>query len=107
MARRIIKEGEPMDPIQVGDIITLELKNDQTISGLLAVEHPSGDCRDCAMSGTGVNCYDGWDVKDPEKYGEGFDSMALCCTSPVLGPGIDVKPQFCRFIKLDEVLENL
>jgi hypothetical protein len=107
MAERIIKEGEPMDPIQVGDIITLELKNGKTISEFLAVESCSNNCKHCAMYGTGVKCYDGWAVRNPEKYVEGFDYMALCCTSPVLGPGIEVLPKFCRFIKLDTIMENL
>ena len=107
MARRTIKEGEPMDPVQVGDIITLELKNGQTISGFIAVAPCSDSCSHCDMWSTRVHCYDGWALRNPEKYGEGFDSMALCCTDPVLGPGIDVKPKFCRFIKIDTIMENL
>ena len=107
MARRMIKEGEPMDPIQVGDIITLDLKNGQTISELLAVEPWSSNCKDCAMSCTGVECYDGWEVKDPEKYGKDFKSMALCCTKPVLDSKSKELAEFCKFIQLDTILENL
>lgn len=107
MAERIIKEGEPIDPIQIGDIITLELLNGSTISWFLAVEPCSNSCEHCAMRSTAVYCYDGWKIKDPEKYRAGDDTMALCCTNPVLGPGIEVKPEFCRFIKLDTIMENL
>lgn len=107
MANRTIKEGEPIDPIQVGDIITLELKDGTTISGLLAAEHWSGDCEDCDMFGTGVRCYTDWVVKNPGKHEEGFDSMSLCCTKPVSGLEVGVRPEFCRFIKLDTVMENL
>lgn len=68
MANRTIKEGEPIDPIQVGDIITLEFKDGSSTSEFLAVERCGLSCEDCAMWGTSVYCYSGWGIKDPEKY---------------------------------------
>lgn len=104
---RTIKEGEPIDPIQLGDIITLEFLDGSTISELMAVKHFGRDCEGCAMLHTGVACYDGWEVKDPEKYGEDFKEMALCCTKPVFDRENDEAGEFCKFIKLDSVLEGL
>ena len=107
MANRTIKEDEPIDPIQIGDIITLEFLDGSTISDLLAVKHFGSNCNGCAMHFTGVNCYSGWEVKDSEKYGEDFKSMTLCCTKPVLDRESKVNPEFCKFIKLDSLLEDL
>lgn len=107
MAKRIIKEGEPIDPIQIGDTITLEFLDGSTISELMAVKHFGSNCEGCAMFDTGVECYAGWEVKDSEKYGEDFKSMALCCTRPVLDRDSNEYAEFCKFIKLDSVLEGL
>lgn len=112
MANRTIKEGEPMDPIQVGDIITLELKNGSTISGLLAVPADDNACATCYMFHNrkrhACNCFDKWVIKNPEKYGTGlYRDVALCCTKPVLYAGSKIQPEFCKFIKIDDIMENL
>lgn len=107
MAKRTIKEGEPLDPIQIGDTITLEFLDGSTISELMAVKPLSGGCEDCCMWGTGVKCYDGWEVKDSAKYGEYFKTMSLCCTKPVLNRESKEYAEFCKFIKLDSLLEDL
>lgn len=107
MAKRKIKEGEPIDPIQIGDIITLEFSDGSSLSEFLAVKHFGSNCEGCAMLNTGVECYDGWEVKGPEKYGEDFKEMALCCTKPVLNIESNEHAEFCKFIKLDSLLEDL
>lgn len=111
MARRTIKEGEHMDPIQVGDIITLELKDGSIISELLAVPAEGDVCKICYMFQNRQEhtycCFEGWEVRNPEKYGSDFKDMALCCTKPVLTRDDDQQPEFCRFVKLDTIMENL
>lgn len=111
MARRAIKEGEPIDPIQVGDIITLELKDGSIISDLLAVPAEGNVCAACYMlqhkERYHYTCSCGWEIKNPEKYGADYTDVALCCTKPVLTKEGNQQPEFCRFIKLDEMLENL
>lgn len=107
MANRTIKEREPIDPIQPGDIVTLELWNGSIISELLAVGNRGSGCKGCALYYSGVACYAGWEVKNYEKYGKDFNTIALCCTKPVSDRARDENPEFCKFIKLDSVLEDL
>lgn len=114
MAKRIIREGKPMDPIQVGDIITLKLKDGSIISELLAVPSDASinACRECHLFRNremhACKCSDGWVVRTPEKYGAGFyKDVALCCTKPVFTMENNPRPEFCRFIKIDTIMENL
>ena len=112
MAERVIKEGEPMDPVQVGDIITLELKNGSIVSDLLAVQSDDDGCATCYMFHSrkkhGCRCFDGWKIRNQENYGSGpYTDVALCCTKPVFDMENSNKPEFCRFIKLDSILESL
>jgi hypothetical protein len=112
MAKRTIKEGEPMDPIQVGDIITLELKDGSVISDLLAVPADDYDCDTCYMSHNrkrhACRCFEGWVIKNPDRYGSGlYTDVALCCTEPVFTKNSTDIPKFCRFIQLDTIMEDL
>ena len=113
MARRTIKEGEPIDPIQVGDIITLELKNGSIISELLAAPaHDSENaCCECYMFRNrerhACNCFDKWVLKNPERHGSDYTDVALCCTKPVFATESSHNPEFCIFIKIDTIMENL
>ena len=112
MVRRTIKEGEPMDPVQVGDIITLELKNGSVVSDLMAVHADEDACATCYMFHNrerhSCKCFDGWIIKNPDRYGSGFHTdVSLCCTKPVFTMENEQKPEFCKFIKIDDIMESL